>query len=203
MLIEDEGVIRPHFHRIDQFQILVGGRALFGKHEAEPVTVHYTDGYTPYGPLRPLGGSFTFFTLRALHNPGFFAMPGSKQEKELPTGRGLTVPAELRPGAASPTRIEERDVIAPHSDGLSARTLRLPPGASFRPRGSAEGGGQYQLVVNGSLDDAGYELPALSLIFLSADEETSPLRAGRHGADVLLLQFPVDSTAAERVRAGG
>src|SRR5262245_41374714 len=54
VLVEDEGVIRPHFHRVDQFQILVAGRAQFGKHEVEPVAVHYTDGYTPYGPLRPL-----------------------------------------------------------------------------------------------------------------------------------------------------
>src|SRR5258707_13685728 len=40
--------ISPHFHRVDQYQIVVRGSGRIGTHDLSPVSVHYADGFTPY-----------------------------------------------------------------------------------------------------------------------------------------------------------
>ena len=53
----------PHFHQVDQFQILVQGKGTLGRHAVEPYSVHFSRAYTPYGPLysdgSPRNGSGT------------------------------------------------------------------------------------------------------------------------------------------------
>src|SRR5215470_18719270 len=63
-------IIPPHFHEVDQFQVVVDGRGTIGKHALEPVTVHYTDAYTPYGPITTVGDGMLFYTLRAQESNG-------------------------------------------------------------------------------------------------------------------------------------
>ena len=41
----------PHFHETNQFQVFVDGSGHMGKHAAEPLTVQYANGHTPYGPI--------------------------------------------------------------------------------------------------------------------------------------------------------
>src|SRR5689334_9041256 len=43
--------ISPHFHDVDQYQIFVRGNGRLGSNEAGPMTFHYADAYTPYGPI--------------------------------------------------------------------------------------------------------------------------------------------------------
>ena len=72
----DEGsTIRPHFHDVDQFQVVVGGGGRMGPEAIGPVAFHYADAYTPYGPI--IGGrdGIEFFTIRAQCVGGFFPMP--------------------------------------------------------------------------------------------------------------------------------
>src|SRR5262245_18405605 len=59
-------VIKPHFHLVDQFQVIVSGGGTFGRHH--PITagsLHYADAYTPYGPIVAGEKGLAFFTLRA------------------------------------------------------------------------------------------------------------------------------------------
>src|SRR5882757_7445696 len=44
---EAGGTIPPHFHGVDQWQVVIDGGGRLGKHDASAVLVHYTDGYTP------------------------------------------------------------------------------------------------------------------------------------------------------------
>jgi hypothetical protein len=44
-------VIKAHFHQANQFQVIVSGGGRLGKRDVAPVLVHYTDAYTPYGPI--------------------------------------------------------------------------------------------------------------------------------------------------------
>ncbi len=53
-----------------------------------------------------------------------------------------------------------------------------------------QGGGQYYLVIGGSLLHAGAELPKWSCLFLSAGEAQPLLRAGAMGLEALVLQYP-------------
>src|SRR4051794_30692220 len=70
-----QGVITPHFHRVDQFQVFVAGSGMIGKHPIAPVTVHYSDGYTPYGPIVAGPEGITFFNLRSSGDSGQHEMP--------------------------------------------------------------------------------------------------------------------------------
>ncbi len=51
LLVEQmpDSLIPPHFHGIDQYQVVVKGHGTLGKHELSPVCVHFTKGYTGYG----------------------------------------------------------------------------------------------------------------------------------------------------------
>lgn len=54
LLVEQEipgSQILPHFHTIDQFQVFVDGSGRLGSHVVDPIAIHYTNGYTGYGPI--------------------------------------------------------------------------------------------------------------------------------------------------------
>ena len=60
-----------HYHRANQFQLVVGGHGTMGTHAAQPVTVHYSQAYTAYGPIRASQDQGVhYFTLRNGYDPG-------------------------------------------------------------------------------------------------------------------------------------
>src|SRR5690242_10926105 len=55
-----------HYHIRDQFQVVVDGKAKFGRHDVGPISVHFARAYTPYGPLNmDVKEGVTFFAMRA------------------------------------------------------------------------------------------------------------------------------------------
>src|SRR5271155_5305508 len=86
-------VIGAHFHHVRQFQVIVrgdGGR--LGKRPVPPVTFHYTDPSSPYGPIVPgADGTIAFFTLRPKASPGVFYMPSSRRKLRARAGRNIVV----------------------------------------------------------------------------------------------------------------
>ena len=60
-----------HYHAVDQFQILVQGSGEMGRHKVSPYYVHFTRGFTPYGPLHADAKTgWTFMTLRSRYDAG-------------------------------------------------------------------------------------------------------------------------------------
>ena len=57
-------IIPSHFHAVNQFQVVVEGQGTLGKRAVHPWTVHYTNGFTGYGPLCAAAAGMAFFTLR-------------------------------------------------------------------------------------------------------------------------------------------
>src|SRR3954470_22231037 len=59
----------PHYHAVDQFQVIVRGDGLMGRHKLAPYAVHFSRANTPYGPL--VGGEqgLGFLTLRSMGDP--------------------------------------------------------------------------------------------------------------------------------------
>ena len=183
-------VTPPHFHETNQFQVFVGGSGRLGKRRADPVTVQFAGGHTPYGPIAAEERGIQYFTLRQAWDPG---------AKYLPAMRARLVRGRQRQRLAS--RLERPaaalgDVAAPHvetliereADGLGAELVRLGPGMrTSRPCG---GGGQYQVVIAGSLAHDGAELPRLSCRFATSDERACQVEAGPGGLALLALQFP-------------
>lgn len=73
----DPGLLAStHFHRVDQFQVVVGGKGKIGRHELSPYCVHFTRAYTPYGPLlSDAEDGLKFIVLRARHDAGSQRLP--------------------------------------------------------------------------------------------------------------------------------
>ena len=185
-----QGVIRPHFHAVDQFQVFARGDGSIGKSAATPVTVHYSDRYSTYGPIVGGEDGIGFYTLRKAKDPGPQYMPESRLRKLRRSGRNLTSkpigagPPSQAAGARTETLIEE------HRDGLAAWVLSLPPGEAAAAPDPSGGGGQYLLVVGGSAAAGGQDLPAWSCGFVDPAEPPARLTAGSEGASVLVLQYP-------------
>ena len=83
-------------------------------------------------------------------------------------------------------------VIEPTSDGAATWRYRLPPDASVGGPEPCQGGGQFWIVLSGSLmvDGAAF-LPPNSCVFVAPDDGALTVMAGNGGAEALCLQFPV------------
>lgn len=191
-------VVEPHYHEVEQYQVVVDGAGTLGKHAVRSIALHYTDPYTAYGPIVPSEGSrLAYFTMRAksdvaarfLHQPGVKeAMKPSRRRFLLvgPDKVRLSAPADLR----ARNGVETEVLIERHDDGVTAELVRLGPGARTTCLDPATGGGHYVLVVNGTLVHEGRELPYCSCAFLRPDDPALTIEAGPGGAEVVVLQYP-------------
>ncbi|HLG71654.1 MAG TPA: hypothetical protein VK009_14630 [Chloroflexota bacterium] len=182
-------VIQPHFHEMPQYQIMFEGGGRIGKHPVEPITVHYTDAYTPYGPIVAGERGLSFYTMRGkTSNGGAHYMPASRARLVRKAGRALTAHAAVgRRAPARSTTVEE--LIPLTADGVHAQLCSLGPGASARVEATALNGGRFLLVVGGSLVHEGRPFSRRSCIHLAPDDPAPELTAGDDGAQVLALQF--------------
>ena len=184
------GAIRPHFHKVAQFQVVIGGDGRIGKVPVPPISFQYADPSTPYGPITPVDEErgIDFLTLRPVARTGLWWMPGNNHELEgvLRRNRANTVsPDKPLPSSGS----ERQALIEPDDDGLAGYVVRLAPGAQEVidvPAGSA---GQYHLVTRGTLVCEGRTLERMSLLFADTGERVT-LTAGPDGGEVLVMQFP-------------
>ena len=184
-------VTPPHFHETNQFQVFVGGSGRLGKRRADPVTVQFAGGHTPYGPIAAEDRGIQYFTLRQAWDPGAKYMPAMRGRLVRGRQRQRLAPRVERPdstalgGLGAPV---VESLIASEADGMGAELVRLGPGMRcVRPCG---GGGQYQVVIAGTLAHEGEVLPRLSCRFATADEPECTLEAGPGGLALLALQFP-------------
>ena len=190
---EPDSTILPHFHVQNQFQIIVAGGGRLGKHPVRPVSVHYAGAHTPYGPIVSGPEGLSYFTLRDGFDPGARFMPGARAELARVRRRFLLAdelavepPEALRSrrGAAVET------VIAPEADGLAAMLLRAGPEVQTTGPDPAAGGGQYHLVLAGTLRHERRDLPVNSCLFVARGDPPPGIAAGPEGLQLLILQFP-------------
>lgn len=183
-LVEIGGTVEPHFHDVDQFQVVVYGKGRLGKKQLVPISIHYADAFTPYGPIISDDG-LAYFTLRSAASAGFFAMPGSGDKRQYRQGRNISWVPESDVAVAY-ARGEKDD--SPE-DGLSMRTFVVGAGEKWTTPAS-DGGGQYFIVFKGSVANGAETLGPLSLIHRDAGDAAATFVAGGAGAQIVLLQFP-------------
>lgn len=197
-------VIVPHFHEVDQFQVFVAGSGSLGrsKEAAQPLTVHYADHHTGYGPITAGPQGYSYFTLRAKSDPGavYLHKPGYR-EKLKPSGKRHGVAAGVTL-STEPVLMERKDVqVEPlmqelgNGDGLGASLIRMGPGTTFEGPDPAATGGQFYLVANGAAELESGSYAAWSPVFVPKTDRPLKLRAGPKGAEVLLLQFARQESA--------
>jgi hypothetical protein len=175
-------VIPPHFHRQDEFQVVVAGSGSLGTHALDGVAVHFADAYTPYGPIRVGPAGLTFFTLRARADAGALYMPESRA--------ALARKARRSVAADVAARGETSALWPTHDDGLAAWTVATPPHA--RVEHPAGDGGRYYLVLDGTVEHGADELGRWSCVWAGPHEDRPSLVAGPAGARLVVVQFPRD-----------
>jgi hypothetical protein len=180
--------ISPHFHRVDQYQIVVRGSGRIGKHELSPVSVHYADGFTPYGPIECGPEGMAFFNLRSHSDTGAYPMPASREALERRAGRARTEHTAFRL-TDEVHSLQMRALIELQPDGLATYEVLAGPGVELVSE-VAGGACRYQLVLDGSLEVGSKLLPKDSCVFASAGEVLSGHRAGPAGVHVLEVQLP-------------
>ena len=162
---EPGGVIKPHFHRVNQFQVIVDGDGTLGKKPVQAIAFHYTDGFTPYGPIVAGGAGISFFTIRAKPDrSGAHYMPESRQELERKAGRNEV--RQLEPVAYVAGEAARQTLIERHPDGLAAFTVSAGPMTSFAGVETSPDGGQYSMVVEGQVRHSEQELPRMSCLWV-------------------------------------
>jgi len=172
--------------------VIVDGRGRLGRHSLAPIHIHYTDAGTPYGPIVAEAEGLRFFTLRPRPNKHTYFLPESRNSPERKAGRELVCHVDLKGGDSfkGSVSVTLEHLWDEYEDGLAAFLLRVGPKDTVVGPDPKQGGGQYYVVVNGTMYYGGKELPRLSLLFASDEELPPRITAGESGFDALVLQFP-------------
>ena len=194
-------VTPPHYHGEHQFQVVTAGHGSIGSHAVKPMCVHYSAPQTGYGPIVAREAGVSYLTLRMagdtgawyLHKPGSRErmQPGLKREQQHGAPQGSISALDL----AQLTHTTVEVLIAPRADGLAAHLVRLAPGQAHTQASEHAYGGRFYVVTQGAVQVAQVEGPSLTVAFASADEQLA-LTAGPKGAEVLVLQFPLQALQA-------
>lgn len=184
-------VLRPHYHEVDQFQLIVSGDGRLGRHELAPYRVHYARAYTPYGPITNGANGLGFLTLRAhpVPGPGQDIPANLEKLKQVPDRRpwqitGVPEFDASRPGQWRPVAGVQND------EGLAVHTMVLGAGQQVVAPDPRNGDGQYVIVLEGTLRHAGREVGAIAAAFLRPHDGPLELIAGDRGLRAMALNFP-------------
>jgi len=200
---EAGSTLLPHYHGSDQFQIFMDGYGKLGAHAVNPVSIHYTNRYTGYGPIVAGDAGVNYYVFRPSADP---LGPGQylfKTELKERLKRQTTKKRSFMVDALPLCSLEElRSLSAPaveqlfataESDpdaGTLAQTIRVPPGMHHVCHAPATGGGQLVLVLQGSAIDGAAELMPRAAIAITRGESAITLEAGKNGLQALLMQYP-------------
>ncbi|NTF83954.1 hypothetical protein G6L02_23350 [Agrobacterium rhizogenes] len=186
-----------HFHIVDQFQVFIAGSGSIGRDQVHLVTVHYADHHTGYGPLVAGAQGLSYLTLRSKTDAGLvYLSTPNVREKLRPTKRRHRVsePVTLsiepvlrnRDSVSVETVIEEQ----PGDDGMGVKLIRLGPSMSTSAPDPSQSGGQYLIVLNGTLQLNEQSYGAYSLVFVRSTDEAPTLLAGEGGLELMVAQYP-------------
>jgi hypothetical protein len=184
-----EGVALTHAHPVDQWQLYVAGAARLAKKAVAPVVLQYTDAWVPYGPIEVSKEGFALLALWPRPNEQTYEMP---QDAD-------TIRAHLRgqPHRILLKRLEfAADVVAAPAEttlieegSIWARHWRLPAGALLETPDPSQGGGQFFVPLQGTVEYEGREYARWSTVYVGPGDGRIVLRAGAEGAEVLGTQF--------------
>lgn len=198
-------VLRAHYHETDQFQVIIDGDGMMGKHHLVPHLIHFSRAHTPYGPILWGEKGMGLLTIRprkdTLGAPQF--MPESREKmKQIPGRKPWQLSAMARYPATG-TAIERMEEFRDER-GLAVYAATVAPGASLVAPPPAHSDGQFILVMRGSMLYQGQAWPAFSVVYLTEEEQSFTMVAGPDGLNALVLNFPEGGSAAkDPVPAGG
>lgn len=197
-------VLRTHFHDVDEFQIVVAGRGTLGRHSIAPFTVHFARAFTPYGPIVAGADGLSFLTLRARRDSaGPQLLPDKSEALDRVEGRTPWQAAKqfsLAPTSAVVSLVPLKKLV--DGAGLAAWVMHLPPQCSTAPPAARGSGGQYVVLLQGSISLRSGSLSgplsgpmfaplfAPAVAFVAHDEVPMTLASGAQAAVLAVLNFP-------------
>ena len=183
-------LVGPHFHVVDQFQVFIAGSGRIGSRNIEPILIHYTDAFTPYGPI--VGGpvGFEYVTVRRTADPGPKYMPASRAQRERLGGRHIVTQFD-------PSFEDSHIVLQRQPDGLAIEAIHAEPGRNLTWLEPENPGGTHIFVLDGTVWSEGAELGKIANIFVRPGEALPVLKAGEAGGRAVLLHFPDLAGSAE------
>jgi len=190
-------ILPTHFHRQNQFQVIVSGSGMIGRHPLRPVAVHYAGAYTGYGPLTAGPEGLSYFTIRAVYERGANFLPNPQHPMVKGPKRQVHCPPidTLKPGRLVRLRGTLcHELLNGQTDNLRVTAYAVPPGGtlSLPPPG---GGGQFQLVLAGTASAGSTCLSRWECRYVHTAIAAPDLLAGDDGVQMLVLQMPVKDSA--------
>ncbi|MCB4825361.1 hypothetical protein [Roseicella aerolata] len=185
-------VVQAHFHESNQFQIVVAGSGVLGRHMLRPIAVHYSNAYSSYGPIAAGEEGLQYLTLRNGYDRGARYLPAAREALKGVRRRYREAVAEpVLAGGPVPEAAIAEALLPEAPDGLGAWRHRLPPDAMLRGPDPATGDGQFWVVTAGAIHTPdGACLPALSCGFVGPEETPFVVMAGKAGLEVVVVQYP-------------
>ena len=168
------------------------------------VEVHYTDAYSAYGPIVAAKDGIAWFTLRNAWDPGARYMTESRAELRAARAENHqhreAVAGAIQPlsdaALAALARVICQPILGPGPDGLATWHCKLPPSAKLRGPDPATGGGQFWIVLAGSLSaDGAAPLPPQILRLRGAGRCGARHACGRGRGRGALSAIPPPSLA--------
>jgi len=178
-------VQRPHYHEIDQYQVVTVGSGRIGNVKVEPGSFHYTDRATTYGPIVSDPDGIHYVVLRPRGDVGVDVeaqyMPEARRLRSRRPGRHRFGSSEsVMTGRVQNVWHEGLD----NGDGAVVEAIHLAAGMAMpEPVRRGDCGPGYLVALRGLLFLRGTELVAPSVLWL---EETDawPEVLTRDGAAV-------------------
>ncbi len=196
-------VTPTHFHLEHQFQVITAGSGSIGKHVVNRLNVHYSAPETAYGPITAGPEGVSYLTMRMsgdtgawyIHKPGSLERlrSGVRQKREQTHGAPTGSVGTSDLSALMAPSVE--NLIGPREDGLAAHFVRLPPGSRQQLPTQIPYGGRYYIVTSGSVKFNDAEAQTMTVAFGSHEEDLM-MQAGSEGAELLVLQFPVQASGS-------
>lgn len=196
------GTTRAHYHEIDEFHVITGGKGKMGRHDVAPYCVHYVRAYTPYGPLRSdREVGWDALTLRTRYTVGGQRFPEFKDAlRQMPDRRPWQITKKIDfPGQGPGVTFREIPEIR-DEQGLFVHALTMAPHTRTVAPDPSGGDGQFVLVVQGSLIHDHKEHNAMALAFVKPVEAPFEIHAGAQGLEALILNFPRVAPRAKSAR---
>ena len=198
-----ESVLPTHYHASDQFQLFLDGDGKLGSHALHPVSIHYTNRFTGYGPLVAGEHGVDYYVLRPKADP---LGPGQyifktetrdylklqKNQKRTFVVDALEILSEQSLSELNNPEVKELFSVADDAPdaGILAQELRIGPNQNFCCHDPLTGGGQVLFVLQGELTHEGIPLASRGAVAASRGDAAISFITGRQGVQALLMQYP-------------
>ncbi len=190
--------ILPHFHQVNQFLVMVGGSVTVEGKDIPLILVHYSDRFTPFGPMSSGPYGLGIWALMPKSDPGgiYMSQPNAQARLKPSKRRSILMGniAVSTPFVLQGSAVVALDNLLPKdadtSDGLSAHMLRMGARAKTTGPDPRVTGGQYYLVMNGSLNYNQANYAASSAFYLEPTDAPLEAQAGAEGVEALVMSFP-------------